>query len=755
MFSNPLKRKQTNFQQGRKSPNGTESSNFKQPKISGEIKEIVEQRKLLPIFSGREKFIQEAKQHDSIILVGETGSGKTTQIPQYLFEHGLHRRNNNKGAFRIAITQPRRVAAVTLSKRVNEEMAASRNSPIFSKNIGNRKTDEPCDTQVGYKVRFEDSTDPEKTIMIFQTDGMLLREAMLDPLLSRYSWIILDEAHERKIETDILFGVIKNALVRRRQTWNEFQATEDKSVTENPLPILKVIVMSATLKADTFSTYFKNAPILHVLGRQHPVNIRHVTKSQDDWQSAIIATILKIHEQAPEKEDILVFMTGQEEIESMARDVRLIANDSSSAGGQISLLLQNNSATYQSQRKLHVLTLYAAQQMSTMEKIMSTTNNNKRKVILSTNIAETSLTIPRVKHVIDSCRVKAKSHQASTGLDLLKVVRISQAQAMQRTGRAGRESEGHCYRMLTRSEFDRLPEETTPEIKRCNLNSVILQMISIGVQDLFKFDFLDPPPQDAIKGALRQLILLGAIEYSDEDTSVEEKYIGRSFRLTDIGKKMAAFPLDPRYSKAILSAVDYGCTEEVITIVSMLSGDAILLTPSSKREEAISSRKHLISSEGDHITYLKIFRAYKQSNNLTEFCMRNFLHQQHMKFAVEVRKQIMELCKRIDIKIQSCGSQTTYESVRMALSRGFFTNVAKLTREGHYITLDFRQKVSIHPSSVMFSTKPEVLIYNELIVTQKSYIRDLSLVDANWLLKDQPDYFQLHRGHIFAPETSQ
>ena len=192
-----------------------ESSNFKQPKIDGEIKEIVEQRKLLPIFSGREKFIQEAKQHDSIILVGETGSGKTTQIPQYLFEHRLHRRNNNKGAFRIAITQPRRVAAVTLSKRVNEEVAASRNSPIFSKNIGNRKTDELCDSQVGYKVRFEDSTDPEKTIMIFQTDGMLRREAMLDPLLSRYSWIILDEAHERKIETDILFGVIKNIFTKR------------------------------------------------------------------------------------------------------------------------------------------------------------------------------------------------------------------------------------------------------------------------------------------------------------------------------------------------------------------------------------------------------------------------------------------------------------------------------------------------------------------------------------------------------------
>ena len=305
--------------------------------------------------------------------------------------------------------------------------------------------------------------------------------------------------------------------------------------------------------------------------------------------------------------------------------------------------------------------------------------------------------------------------------------------------------------MLTRSEFERLPEETTPEIKRCNLTNVILQMISIGISDVSKFDFLDPPPQDAIDGALRQLMLLKAIKTKDENCATESKDTENQYMLTETGKQMAIFPLDPRYTKAIIAAEELGCTEEVITIVSMLSGDAILVTPLSKRDEAINSRKHFISSEGDHITYLKIFRAFKQATNPLEFCKKHFLSHKHIKFASEVRKQLMELCSvRTNIKVKSCGIKTVYDSVRMALSRGLFTNVARLTRDGDYITLDFRQKVHIHPSSVMFSTKPETVIFNELIATQKSYIRDLSLVDASWLLKDQPEYFKLHRGHIFA-----
>jgi len=704
MNFNSLKRKFSHNNGGAKNTNGTDHPPFKQPKTQNDLQIIAQQRKLLPIFTGRDRFINEARQNDALVLVGETGSGKTTQIPQYLYESGLNKYKNST-AFRIAITQPRRVAAITLAKRVGEEVSASRNAHPFSNDMSHQKYPKISDITVGYKVRFEDSTDPEKTALIFQTDGMLLREAMLDPLLSRYSWIVLDEAHERKIETDILFGVVKSAMIKRKQALKKHQNNENSHVsTETILPVLKVVVMSATLNAEKFSCYFRqnesllttleqskiesshmktilhtlimqyickvrnelytpstlhckcfqekdditlesvvntyhdqifewNVPILHVLGRQHPVNIRHVTKSQDDWQSAILATVFQIHGQAPDKEDILVFLTGQEEIEAMARDIRLIANDSSTSGSSTNLLFQNNNTTYQPNKKLVVLPLYASQQLTIMNKIMNPTD--KRKIILATNIAETSLTIPRVKHVIDSCRVKAKSHHASTGLDLLKVVKVSKAQSLQRSGRAGRESEGNCYRMLTRDEFERLSDETVPEIKRCNLTNVIMQMISIGIQDIASFDFLDPPPSDAIEGALRQLVLLDAIECINPSDEKGEKYLEKSFKLTETGKKMSMFPLDPRYSRAILSAEELGCTEEVITIVSMLSGDTILVTPANKKEDAIASRKHFISTEGDHITYLKIFRAYKQASNTTDFCTRYFVHQRHMKFAIE------------------------------------------------------------------------------------------------------------------------
>lgn len=637
------------------------------------------QRKSLPIFSAKKRFLEEAAQHESVVLLGETGSGKTTQVPQFLLELP-------SSTDCIAVTQPRRVAAITLSERVASEMGQPK-------------------TRVGYRVRFEDTTTPQ-TKIIFQTDGMLLREAMLDPLLSRYSWVILDEAHERTVNTDILFGVVKAAQDKRNRG------------TATPRSPLKVVVMSATMDAEKFSIYFRNAPVLYVIGRQHPVNVRHVTETQDDWQNAILSTVMQIHREAQPQEDVLVFLTGQEEIETMTRNLRLLAQEESDG-----------------LPKLTVLPLFAAQQMVSQQKVFMPTKEGNRKVILSTNIAETSLTIPGIRYVVDSCRVKAKAHQASTGLDMLKVVRISKAQAWQRTGRAGREAEGHCYRMLTRNEFALLPEETVPEIQRCNLSNVVLQMISMGVQNVAQFDFLEPPPEDAVEGALRQLILLGAIIPLNQMTD--------HYQLTDVGKKMAAFPLDPRFTKSILAAKDLGCTEEVITIVSMLSGDSVLLTPGSKREEALSSRRQFVSSEGDHVTYLKVFRAYKQSKHPAQFCQSHYIHSRHMQFADEVRRQLMELCKRTNIPVQTCANNT--EVVRKSLAQGMFTNVARLTREGHYVTLDSRQSVRIHPSSVMFGTKPELLVFTELLSTQKSYIRDMSLVDALWLMEAQPQYFRKHR----------
>ena len=314
-----------------------------------ERESISKQRKNLPIATAKQKFIEQALQHQSLVLVGETGSGKTTQIPQFLLESGLC-----KPGKCIGITQPRRVAAISLAQRVGLERGQA--------------------SQVGYRVRFEDST-TEETRIIYQTDGMLLREAMLDPMLSKYSWVILDEAHERTVSTDILFGVIKSAQEKRS---NNF--------TKNPL---KVIVMSATLDAKKFSEYFKNCPILHVIGRQYTINVMHVTETKDDWQTAVLETVIKIHKESPAKEDILVFLTGQEEIESMVSTLK-------------------NIFLNEDKIKAVIMPLYAAQQVNAQKKVFGVTKEGSRKIIIATNIAETSITIPGIKHVIDSCRVKAK-----------------------------------------------------------------------------------------------------------------------------------------------------------------------------------------------------------------------------------------------------------------------------------------------------------------------------------------------------------
>ena len=314
--------------------------------------EIKRQRQNLPIFTARQKFIEQVQQNDCVVLIGETGSGKTTQVPQYIQESGLSRYGKI-----IGITQPRRVAAISLSNRVGQERGQA--------------------SQVGYRVRFEDTTGQE-TKIVYQTDGMLLRESMLDPILSKYSWIILDEAHERTVNTDILFGIIKSAQDKRK-------AANDP---------LKIIVMSATMDAVKFSEYFRNCPILYVVGRQHPVNIRHVTETKEDWLTAVMQTIMKIHYESPAKEDILAFLTGQDEIESVVQTLK-------------SALLQPDDKLATKPKPI-IMPLFAALQVSAQQKVFLPTKEGMRKIILATNIAETSITIPGIKHVVDSCRVKAK-----------------------------------------------------------------------------------------------------------------------------------------------------------------------------------------------------------------------------------------------------------------------------------------------------------------------------------------------------------
>uniref|UniRef100_A0AAQ5YW27 RNA helicase n=1 Tax=Amphiprion ocellaris TaxID=80972 RepID=A0AAQ5YW27_AMPOC len=618
------------------------------------------QRKQLPIYQAKPQLLNQLRQLHNAILIGETGSGKTTQIPQYLYEAGIGR----PGV--IAITQPRRVAAVSLAGRVAEEKRTQ---------LGKL---------VGYTVRFEDVTSSE-TKLKFMTDGMLLREAIGDPLLLRYSVVVLDEAHERTVHTDVLFGVVKTAQRRRREL--------------NKIP-LKVIVMSATMDVDLFSEYFNKSPVLYLEGRQHPIQIYYTKHPQSDYLQAALISVFQIHQEAPPSHDILVFMTGQEEIEALARTCRDIAKH-----------LPDGCSP------MVVIPLYAslppAQQLRVFQHLI---------------LLYTSLTISGIKYVIDTGMVKAKRFNPDSGLEVLAVQRVSKAQAWQRAGRAGREDSGSCYRLYTEQEFDNLIPMTVPEIQRCNLASVMLHLMTLGIPDVMNFDFMSKPSPEAVRAAVEHLELLGAVERKEGQVS-----------LTALGKKMASFPLEPRYAKTILLSPDYCCSEEVLSIVSLLSVDSVLYNPPARREEVLAAHKKFISSEGDHMTLLNIYRAFKKVGGNKEWCRENFVNSRNMNLVKEVQAQLREICLKLSLKLESCGSETG--NVRRCLAHGMFINAAELQPDGSYLALDTHQSVAIHPSSVLFQAKPAYVVFNELLHTSRCYMRDLCLVDADWLLDAAPEYF--------------
>lgn len=629
------------------------------------------QRKQLPIYQAKPQLLSQLRQLHGAVLIGETGSGKTTQIPQYLYEAGIGRLGM------IAITQPRRVAAISLAGRVAEEKRTQ---------LGKL---------VGYTVRFEDVTSPE-TKLKFMTDGMLLREAIGDPLLLRYTVVVLDEAHERTVHTDVLFGVVKTAQRRRKEL--------------NKIP-LKVIVMSATMDVDLFSEYFNKSPVLYLEGRQHPIQIYYTKQPQSDYLQAALVSIFQIHQEAPSSHDILVFMTGQEEIEALARTCRDIAKHLPDGCGP-----------------MVVIPLYASLPPTQQLRVFLPAPKGCRKVILSTNIAETSVTISGIKYVIDTGMVKAKRFNPDSGLEVLAVQRVSKAQAWQRAGRAGREDSGFCYRLYTEQEFDNLVPTTVPEIQRCNLAGVMLQLMALGIPDVTNFDFMSKPSPEAIRSAVDHLELLGAVEKKD----------GQVF-LTTLGKKMASFPLEPRYAKTILLSPDYSCSEEILSIVSLLSVDTVLYNPPARRDEVLAVRKKFMSSEGDHMTLLNIYRAFKKVSSNKEWCRENFVNSRNMGLVKDVQAQLKEICLKLNLKLESCGADTA--SVRRCLAHGMFVNAAELQPDGSYLALDTHQPVAIHPSSVLFQAKPAYVVFNELLHTSRCYMRDLCLVDADWLLDAAPEYF--------------
>lgn len=528
---------------------------------------IQEQRQSLPIYKLKKELVQAVHDNQVLVVIGETGSGKTTQVTQYLAEAGYTTRG------KIGCTQPRRVAAMSVAKRVAEE---------FGCRLGE---------EVGYAIRFEDCTGPE-TVIKYMTDGMLLREILVDESLSQYSVIMLDEAHERTIHTDVLFGLLKQ-LVKRR-------------------PDLRLIVTSATLDAEKFSGYFFNCNIFTIPGRTFPVEILYTKQPESDYLDAALITVLQIHLTEPEG-DILLFLTGQEEIDYACQ-----------------CLYERMKGLGKNVPELIILPVYSALPSEMQSRIFEPAPPGKRKVVVATNIAEASLTIDGIFYVIDPGFAKQNVYNPKQGLDSLVITPISQASAKQRAGRAGRTGPGKCYRLYTESAFhNEMSPTSIPEIQRINLGVTVLNMKAMGINDLLSFDFMDPPSPQALISAMEQLYTLGALD--------EEGL------LTKLGRKMAEFPLEPPLAKMLLASVDLGCSDEILTIIAMIQTGNIFYRPREKQAQADQKRAKFFQPEGDHLTLLAVYEAWKAKNFSGPWCFENFVQSRSLRRAQDVRKQLLSI----------------------------------------------------------------------------------------------------------------
>ncbi|CUA75439.1 pre-mRNA-splicing factor ATP-dependent RNA helicase DHX16 [Rhizoctonia solani] len=661
-----------------KAMRGEGLSNDKDSALRAQIEEaekkaqsIDQTRKSLPIYAYREQLLEAIETHQVLIVVAETGSGKTTQLPQYLHEAGY-----TKGGLKVGCTQPRRVAAMSVAARVAEEMGTK---------VG---------YEVGYSIRFEDCTS-DKTVLKYMTDGMLLREFLTEPDLAGYAALIIDEAHERTLSTDILFALVKD-IARFR-------------------PELRLLISSATMDAKKFSEYFDDAPIFYVPGRRYPVDIHYTPQPEANYLHAAITTVFQIHTTQP-KGDILVFFTGQDEIDAAMENLQETAR---ALGNKVAELI--------------VCPIYANLPSEMQAKIFEPTPEGARKVVLATNIAETSITIDGVVFVIDPGFVKQNSYNPRSGMASLVVVPCSRASANQRAGRAGRIGPGKAFRLYTKWAYsNELEENTVPEIQRTNLGMVVLLLKSLGINNLIEFEFMDPPPGETLMRALELLYALGALNDRGE--------------LTKLGRRMAEFPVDPMLSKTIIASEQYSCTDEVLSIISMLSeSSSLFYRPKDKKMHADKARQNFVKNGGDHFTLLNIWDQWSETNYSQQWCYENFVQFKSLSRVRDIRDQLAGLCDRVEVVIQSNPNSNDITPIQKALTSGYFYNTARLQKSGDsYRTLKTNQTVYIHPSSSLFQAQPPIkfALYYELVMTSKSYMRQVMEIKPAWLLEVAPHFFK-------------
>jgi ATP-dependent RNA helicase HrpA len=628
----------------------------------------------LPVAERRQEIARAISEHQVVIVAGETGSGKTTQLPKICLSLG-------RGAERlIGHTQPRRLAARTVAQRIAQELNTA---------LGDI---------VGYQVRFTDKVS-DNTAIKLMTDGILLAEMQRDRLLRKYDTIIIDEAHERSLNIDFLLGYLKRILPRR--------------------PDLKLIITSATIDVESFSRHFGDAPVIEVSGRTFPVETLYIDPDQDA-QEGTQAQIVSLVEAIDAGEfgargDVLVFLPGERDIRELARELRKATS-------------------------LDILPLYARLSQAEQNRVFDSSRRRGMRVVLATNVAETSLTVPGIRYVIDPGDARISRYSFRTKIQRLPIEPVSQASANQRQGRCGRLSSGVCIRLYSEEDFNRRPEFTDPEIKRTNLAAVVLQMLILGLGEVEKFPFINPPDPRMVRDGYKLLEELGAVTAAG--------------KLTGVGRRMARLPVDPRLARMVLAAVDNGCLEEILVITTALAIQDPRERPADKQQQADQAHARFLHPRSDFMAWLNLWRYYEEQrqalsqNQLRKLCQREFLSFMRMREWRDLHAQLSIACRQQQLKPRSMlPEEENYQGVHIALLSGLLSNIAQL-QEGREYLGSRNRKLQIFPGSSQSRKPPKWLVAAEVVETSKVYARVVGAIDPEWVLGINP---ALLKHHYYQP----
>ncbi|TXS92688.1 ATP-dependent RNA helicase HrpA [Parahaliea maris] len=624
----------------------------------------------LPVAERREEIMAAIRDHQVVVVAGETGSGKTTQLPKICLELGRGRRQ------RIGHTQPRRLAARTVAQRIAAELETS---------LGE---------VVGYQVRFTDQVSDASAVKLM-TDGILLAEIQRDRLLRQYDTLIIDEAHERSLNIDFLLGYLKNILPQR--------------------PDLKVIITSATIDLESFSRHFDNAPVIEVSGRTYPVETHYIDPAEDrdqGLQSQVVQVVQDIDAgHYGERGDVLVFLPGERDIRELAKQLRR-------------------------DTELDILPLYARLSQAEQQRVFDLSGRRGVRVVLATNVAETSVTVPGIRYVIDPGEARISRYSYRTKVQRLPIEPISQASANQRKGRCGRVAAGVCIRLYSEEDFERRPEFTDPEIRRTNLAAVILQMLNLRLGELKHFPFIDPPDPRMVRDGYKLLEELGAVSPAG--------------KLTAIGRQMSRLPLDPRLGRMILAAAEQHCLAEMLVIASALSIQDPRERPADKQQQSDQSHARFKHEKSDFMAWLNLWRYYEEQrqslsqNQLRKLCQREFLSFLRLREWRDIHYQLTIACRQQGLRpARELPPEENYSGVHKALLAGLLGNIAQHQEGREYLGARNR-KLQIFPGSALARKKPRWLVAAEIVETSSVFARVVGGIDPLWALEINPDLLKHH-----------